>query len=295
MVNLLSERLREPLRPWAFVGPALVLLAVFLIYPTVRTVILSLMDERGENFVGLDNYGFVFSDPAMLRSIRNTLGWMIVVPAVSVSVGLVFALLADRLMRGEAVAKSLIFVPMAISFVGASVVWALIYDFQAFGNQTGLLNGIWTGLGNDPVGWLSLDPWNNLFLMVIMIWMQTGFAMVILSAAIKGVPADMLEAARIDGATEFQIFRRIIIPTILSTVVVVATAMTINVLKTFDIVWVMTGGDAGTEIIAERMLRWFFTFGHQGRGAAVAVILFIAIVPVMLVNVRRFKAEEEIR
>jgi alpha-glucoside transport system permease protein len=283
------------LRPWAFVGPALVLLSVFLIYPTVRTVIISLMDQRSENFVGFENYAFVFTDAAMVRSIRNTLGWMIVVPAVSVSVGLVFAVLADRLVRGEAVAKSLIFLPMAVSFVGASVVWRLIYDFQVFGNQTGLLNGIWTALGNSPVGWLSLDPWNNLFLMVIMIWMQTGFAMVILSAAIKGVPTDMLEAARIDGATELQIFRRIIIPTILSTIVVVSTAMTINVLKTFDIVWVMTGGDAGTEIIAERMLRWFFTFSHYGRGGAIAVILFIAIIPVMLVNVRRFRAEEQIR
>lgn len=295
MTDTLPERIGERIRPWVFVGPALVVISVYLVYPVVSTTILSFKDATGDSFVGIDNYQFVFSDSGMLRSIRNTLGWIIIVPGVSVSVGLAVAVLADRLERGEAVVKSLIFLPMAVSFVGASVVFGLIYDFQVFGNQTGLLNGIWTGLGNEPVAWLSRQPVNNLLLMVVMIWLQTGFAMVILSAAIKSVPEDILEAARIDGATEIQIFWRVVVPTIMSSIVVVTTTMVISVLKVFDIVFVMTNGDSGTEIIAERMIRWFFRNGHDGRGAAIAVVLFAAVVPIMMVNVRRFRAEEEIR
>jgi alpha-glucoside transport system permease protein len=295
IVDLFPLRWAERIRPWVFVGPALLLLGVFLVYPVVNTVMVSFRDATGTNNVGWDNYRFVLTDPGMLRSIRNTLAWMVVVPAVSVSVGLVFALLADRLPRGESIAKSLIFLPMAVSFVGASVVFSFIYDFRVFGNQTGLLNGIVVALGGDPVAWLSMQPWNNVFLMVIMIWMQTGFAMVILSAAIKSVPDELLEAARIDGATELQVFVRIIIPSIMSAIVVVVTAMVINVLKVFDIVFVMTNGESGTEVIAERMIRWFFRNGHFGRGAAIAVVLFLAVIPVMVWNVKRFRAEEEIR
>jgi alpha-glucoside transport system permease protein len=298
LVNLLPESTRETVRPWVFVGPGLVLLAVFLLYPGIQTVVASFQNDTSTAFVGLDNYEFVFSDPAMLRAIRNTIAWMFVVPIFATGIGLVFATLADRLRRGESLAKSLIFLPMAISFVGASVVWAFIYDFQAFGNQTGLLNGIWTALGNDPVDWVtgpSMQPWNNFFLMVIMIWMQTGFAMVILSAAIKSVPEDIIEAARIDGATEFQVFMRVIVPSIMSAIVVVLTTMTINVLKIFDIVWVMTGGQSGTEVLAERMVRQFFSFTNNGRGAAVAVLLFIFVLPMMVWNVRRFREEEATR
>lgn len=292
-VNRFPKDWRESVRPWVFVGPALVLLSIFLLYPAVNTIIVSFQDATASDWVGFDNYQFVFSDPAMVRSIRNTLAWMVVVPTIGVVIGLVFAVLADRLPRGESVAKSLIFLPMAISFVGASVVWAFIYDSRPFGNQTGLLNGILVGLGQDPVSWQAITPWNNLFLMVIMIWTQTGFAMVILSAAIKSVPDDMLEAARIDGATEFQVFRRIIVPSIMSAIVVVATTMVVNVLKVFDIVYVM--GWPNTEVIAERMYRWSFAFRNTGRGAAVAVLLFLAVVPVLVVNVRRFRAEEAIR
>jgi alpha-glucoside transport system permease protein len=293
IVNRLPQEWREHVRPWVFVGPALVLLTIFLLYPAINTLMVSFRDSAGAEWVGLANYEYVFTDAAMVRSIRNTLAWMVVVPTVAVVVGLVFAVLADRLPRGESLAKSLIFLPMAISFVGASVVWAFIYDFRVFGEQVGLLNGIWTALGQDPVSWLAAQPWNNLLLMVIMIWTQTGFAMVILSAAIKSVPDDMLEAARIDGATEFQVFRRIIIPSILSAIVVVGTTMVVNVLKVFDIVFVM--GAPGTEVIAERMYRETFAFRNAGRGAAVAVLLFIAVVPVLVVNIKRFRAEEEIR
>ncbi len=297
VVNLLPNRFAESVRPYVFVGPALVILTVFLVYPAINTTVISFMDAQSKEFVGLDNYKFVFTDEGMLRSIRNTVGWIIVVPLFSVSIGLVFSTLVDRLRRGEALAKSMIFLPMAISFVGASIVWRFIYSFrpEGFGEQIGLLNGIWMGLGGDPIAWLSSEPWNNLLLMVIMIWLQTGFAMVILSAAIKAVPDDILEAARIDGASEIQIFWRVIIPSIMSSIVVVTTTMVISVLKIFDIVWVMTNGQFGTEVIAERMVRWFFRNDHNGRGAAIAVILFLAIVPVMYVNVRRFRAEEAMR
>jgi alpha-glucoside transport system permease protein len=298
LVDSLPEHFREGVRPYIFVGPALVILAVFLVYPVINTILISLRDARGEEFVGLDNYEFVFTDTSMLRSIRNTAGWMVLVPAVAVTVGLVFATLADRLSRGEAAAKSLIFLPMAISFVGAAIVWRFVYSFrpEGFGSNIGLLNGIWTGFGGEPVAWLQQRPWNNLMLMVIMVWMQTGFAMVVLSAAIKSIPDEIIEAARIDGASELQVFRRIIIPSIVPTIVVVTTYMVINAMKVFDIVFVMGSPEANrTEVVAERMIRWFFISDHDGRGAAIAVVLFAAVIPVMYWNVRKFREQEMIR
>ena len=298
VVDLLPERYREGVRPYIFVGPALVILAVFLVYPVLNTILTSFKDARGESFVGLDNFQFVFTDESMLRAIRNTFGWIVIVPLFGVAIGLAFATVADRLSRGEALAKSMIFLPMAISFAGASITWRLIYNYrpQGFGSNIGLLNGIALGLGQEPVRWLDVEPWNNLMLMVIMIWMQTGFAMVVLSAAIKSIPDEILEAARIDGASEFQVFRRIVVPSILPTIAVVTTYMVINAMKVFDIVFVMGSPETrGTEVIAERMIDWFFINNHDGRGAAIAVILFIAIVPVMIVNIRRFREEEAIR
>jgi alpha-glucoside transport system permease protein len=297
-VDLLPATLREGVRPWIFVGPALVLLSVFLVYPVINTILLSFKDAHSKAFVGLDNFKFVFTDESMLRAIRNTLGWMILVPLVATATGLAFATLADRLRRGEAVAKSVIFLPLAISFAGASITWRLVYSFrpQGFGSNIGLLNGVMIGLGQNPVDWLTQHPWNNLYLMVIMVWMQTGFAMVVLSAAIKAIPGEIIEAARIDGASEWQVFRRIMVPTILPTIVVVATYMVINALKVFDIVFVMGNTEAnGTEVVAERMIHWFFIGGNYGRGAAIAVVLFIAVIPVMVWNVRRFREEEAIR
>lgn len=297
-VDWLPARFREGVRPYLFIGPAIVILSVFLIYPVINTIIISLKDARSESFVGLENYKFVFSDPSMLRSIRNTLGWIIIVPLFGVSIGLIFATLADRLRHGEAVAKSMIFLPMAISFIGAAVVWRFMYSFrpEGFGTNIGLLNGIMIGLGKDPVPWIQQQPWNNLLLMVILIWMQTGFAMVVLSAAIKSVPEEIIEAARIDGASELQLFRRILIPSIFPTIVVVTTYMVINSLKVFDIVYVMGNPDAGgTEVMAERMIRWFFILDHNGRGGAIAVILFLVVMPVMFWNIRKFREQEAIR
>ena len=298
VVERLPRHYREGVRPYVFVGPALVILSVFLVYPVVNTILISFQDAQSQDYVGLDNYRFVFTDDSMLRAIRNTVGWIVLVPLVAVTIGLVFATLADKLRRGEAVAKSLIFLPMAISFVGAAVVWRFIYSFrpEGFGTNIGLLNAVKQGLGQDPVPWLQQRPWNNLLLMVIMVWMQTGFAMIVLSAAIKAIPDEIVEAARIDGASEWRVFRHITIPTIFPTVVVVTTYMVINALKVFDIVFVMGNAEAnGTEVIAERMIRWFFIGDHNGRGAAIAVVLFLAVIPVMIWNVRRFREQEAIR
>jgi alpha-glucoside transport system permease protein len=298
LVDAAPKGWRETIRPYVFVGPAVLVLAVFLVYPVVNTLVLSLKDARSQQWVGFDNYEFVFTDDSMLRALRNSAMWIVVVPAVAVSIGLAFATMADRLKRGEAVAKSMIFLPMAISFVGAAVTWRLVYSFrpEGFGTNIGLLNAIKDGLGQDPVRWLQEKPWNNVLLMLIMVWMQTGFAMVVLSAAIKAIPDEILEAARIDGASEWQVFRRIMVPNITPTIVVVTTYMVINALKVFDIVFVIGSAETnGTEVIAERMLEWFFISNHDGRGAAIAVVLFVAIIPVMVFNVRQFRQQEAIR
>jgi alpha-glucoside transport system permease protein len=297
-VDRFPARWRETFRPYVFVGPALVILSIFLIYPVVNTVLLSFKDRRGDEWVGLENYEFVFTDESMLRSLRNTALWIVLVPLVAVTVGLLFATLADRLRRGESLAKSIIFLPMAISFVGAAVTFRLIYSYrpQGFGSNIGVLNAIWVGLGNDPVSWLTRHPWNNLLLMLIMVWMQTGFAMVVLSSAIKAIPEEITEAARIDGASEWQVFRHITVPSILPTIVVVTTYMVINAMKVFDIVFVIGSPENNhTEVVAERMLTWFFLRNNDGYGAAVAVVLFLAVIPVMIWNVRRFRAEDAIR
>ena len=297
VTDQLPERIGARVRPWVFVGPALSVLALFLVWPTLRTIWLSFRDEDGEAFVGLENYQFAFSDDVMLTAFRNNVIWLIVGTVGTVGLGLVIATLVDKLQRrSESVAKSIIFLPMAISFVGASIIWGFIYAFRPAGRpQIGLFNAIWTGLGNDPVLWLSQEPWNTFLLVVVLIWLQTGFAMVILSAAIKSVPDDILEAARIDGASEFQVFWRVVVPTIRSTIVVVTTTMIILILKVFDIVWVMTSGDFGTEVIASQMIRQAFRFFDDGRGAAIAVVLLAAVIPIMIVNVRRFREEEALR
>ncbi|MDJ0923080.1 MAG: sugar ABC transporter permease [Acidimicrobiia bacterium] len=298
LVSMFPERIARAVRPFAFVGPAMAILAFYLVYPAINTILISFQDKRSEAFVGLENYTTIFTDSFYLVSIRNSVIWVLVVPAAAVAIGLAFATMADKLSRrAESITKSLIFLPMAISFVGASVVWTFVYGFrpEGFGNQIGVLNGIVTSLGGSPVNWLQTSPWNNLFLMIILIWLQTGFSMVILSSAIKGVPDVLLEAARIDGATEWQAFWRITFPSISSTVVVVWTTVVITVWKVFDIVWVMTGGLFDTQVIAQTMVDEFFTNFNFGIGAALAVLLFIAVVPILIVNVQRFRAQEAIR
>lgn len=289
LVTQLPIRVRDTLRPYVFIAPAFLVLLVFIIYPTLRTAYVSFFDyTRGSgnptNF-GFQNYAAVIRDPGLLISLRNNVLWLIFVPLFSVSFGLIIAVLVDRI-RWERFAKSLIFLPMAISFVGAAVIWRFIYYRATWGNQIGLLNAMVVALGGEPVGWLRLEPWNNFFLIAIMIWLQTGFAMVILSSAVKGVPASLLEAARIDGAGEFRIFFQIIIPFVSSTILTVTTTIVILVLKVFDIVFVMTSGQFNTDVLANMMYNQMFRAGQYGRGAALAVILFLAVTPVMIRNIR---------
>ncbi|WP_424102327.1 carbohydrate ABC transporter permease [Moorena producens] len=280
---------------WVYLAPALALLTAYLILPTLNTIYISFLDKRSQNFVGLDNYIFAFTNPSMAIAFRNNVLWLVLVTGFSVGLGLIIAVLVDR-VRYESVAKSIIFMPMAISFVGASVIWRFIYAFRPAGSeQIGLLNGIITSLGFEPVGWLVERSINNYALIVIMIWLQTGFCLILLSAAIKGIPKDIIEAARIDGASEWQIFWTITIPMIRGTIAVVVTTVVIAVLKVFDIVWVMTGGNQNTEVIASRMIKEMFNYRNFGRGSAIAVILLLVIIPVMISNIRRFREQENSR
>ncbi len=282
--------------PWLYMAPALLILLGYLVYPTVSTIYLSFFDERSENFVGLQNYVWVFTSNAMRTAFRNNLLWLVLFTALTVSLGLILAVLLDR-VRYESIAKSVIFLPMAISFVGAGVIWKFVYAFRpANAPQIGLLNAVWTGLLEaQPVGWLVNRATNNFALIVAGVWIWTGFCMVILSAAYKGIPRELLEAARVDGANEWQIFWNVTIPLMLPTIAVVTTTMVINVLKVFDIVYVMTNGDFGTEVMANRMYKEMFHFRNFGRASAIAVILLLAIIPVMAANIRRFREQEAIR
>ena len=280
------------LLPFLFVGPAMAMLIWFLALPTLRTLLISLQNSDSSQFVGLQNFVDIFGNPAMLEVFRNNLLWLVVGTSFVLGFGLLIAVLADR-SRIETVAKSIIFMPMAISFVGAGVIWNFIYEVRQKGDeQIGLLNAIWTGLGGDPQAWTALlQPWNNLFLIVIMIWLQTGFAMVLFSAAIKGIPAELTEAARVDGANERQIFRRVTVPMIRGTIITVATTTIILTLKIFDVVIVMTGGQFGTGVIATEFYRQYFTNRNFGIGSALAIVLLVAVIPVMVYNLRRFRGQ----
>ncbi len=289
LVSLLPEALREGVRPFVFVGPALLILTLYLIYPAIETTWRSFQGPRSENFVFLENYKFVFTDPNMLIALRNNVLWLIFVTSFVVGMGLIIAVIVDRI-RLEAAWKAIIFLPMAISAVGASVIWKFVYAFQPPSRpQIGILNAVWVALGGEPQGWLILQPWNNFFLIIIMIWILTGFAMVVISAAVKGVPGELLEAARIDGANEVQIFFRVIIPYIRGTLITITTTVVIMVLKVFDIVFVMTSGQFNTEVIANRMYTEMFTFRNFGHASAIAVLLLLAVTPVMVYNVRSFR------
>lgn len=294
-INALPKPWNQRLLPWVYVAPALLFLSAYLILPTFQTIYLSFFDRRSQNFVGLKNYAFAFTDPSMAIVFRNNLLWLILVTGISVSLGLIIAVLVDK-VRYEAIAKSIIFLPMAISFVGASVIWKFVYAYKPAGDdQIGLLNALITSLGFEPVGWLVERSVNNFALIAIMIWLYTGFCMVILSAAVKGIPEDVIEAAKIDGANSWQIFWRITIPMIRSTILVVSTTVVILVLKVFDIVFVMTGGNQGTEVIASRMIKEMFNYRNFGLGSAISVILLILIIPVMVTNIRRFRTQEKLR
>lgn len=295
VIEQLSDQWKRRLTPFVFVGPALVILGWYLFLPTVRSFYSSLFDANGEKFVGLDNYVYAFTSDAMLESFRNNLVWLVVGTGFSVGFGLIVAVLADRTRPGfETIVKALIFMPMAISMVGASVIWKFVYEFKPAGaEQIGLLNAILTGLGGKPQAWLLNQPWNTLFLIAIVIWLQTGYAMVIISAAIKGVPSELLEAGRIDGANEVRVFFNIIIPYIQGTLVTVSTTIILFTLKIFDVVQSMTGGNFGTQVIANEQYNQMFRAFHFGRGAAIAIVLLVAVIPVMWYNLRQFGEQTE--
>lgn len=295
-LKALPRAVERGLRPWLWLGPALAFLLVFLVYPSVRTVQLSFLGPDSTGFVALTNYRSVFTSADTLLAMRNNLLWLVVFTGLSVGFGLLAAVLADRVPY-EPLAKALIFLPMAISFVAAGVIWRLMYDYQPPGApQTGTLNALLTALapGFAPRAWLVNQPWNNLALIVAGAWVWTGFCLVILSAGLKGIPGEVIEAARVDGAGEWQVFWRVILPLLGPTVAVVATTMIINALKAFDVVYVMTNGNFNTDVIANLMYKQMFNFRDFGRASAIAVALLAAIVPVMLFNLRRLKQQEAI-
>ena len=288
-----KEVLREKIRPWLFAGPALFFLTLYLVYPVFETLWLSFQNSYSTEFVGLSNYAWLFSDRQFHITLRNNLLWLIIVPTLSTVFGLAVAVLADRAKFGT-IAKSIIFIPMAISFVGASVIWKFVYHYNGEGDtQIGILNAIVVAFGGEPQFWLSMEIWNSVLLMVILIWIQTGFAMVILGAALRSVPEETLEAAIIDGANRRQLFFRITLPQIMPTVVVVWTTIAILVLKVFDIVLAMTNGQWETQVLANLMYDWMFRgAGDFGRGSAIAIIIMLSVTPIMAWNIYRFRKDE---
>jgi alpha-glucoside transport system permease protein len=293
LIEFTSSKWQKRLTPFLFVLPAIAFVVYFLALPAIRTFIASLFDRDGSNFVGLANYMTVFTEPFMLVTFRNNVLWIVFGASFTIIFGLLVAALADR-SKFENLAKAIIFMPMAISLVGAGVIWKFIYAVRDPSDvQIGLLNAIVTALGGEPQAWIAmLQPWNNLFLIVIVVWLQTGYAMVLFSAAIKAVPTDMLEAARIDGAGELRIFFSIVIPSIKTTLIAVSATVVIFTLKIFDIVLVMTGGQFGTDVIATQFYNQYFVNRNAGLGSAIAIILLAAVMPVIIYNIRHFNKNE---
>ena len=304
--------------PWLYLLPALIVMTIFIVYPMVNTVGLSFQNNDGTASAAttcregqpcwgvMENYRYALTNELNTESVQttwqsfwtssygNNIKWLLVMVTGTVGIGLIFAVLVDRIKR-EALAKAIIFMPMAISFVGAGVIWKFVYNYGTSQVQTGILNAIITGLGFEPVAWLSKVPLNTFMLIVVGIWMWTGFCMTLLSSAIKSIPEEIIEASRIDGATNFEIFSKIQVPIIAPTIIVVITTMVINVLKLFDIVYVMTGGNFGTNVIATRMYTEMYTNAQYGRGTAIAVILILFIIPFIVMNIRRFTKQEAMR
>ncbi|MDW3849860.1 sugar ABC transporter permease [Micromonospora sp. BRA006-A] len=283
---------REGAFAFFFLLPTLLLLAVGLVVPAIRTTLLSFMDSGSDNWVGLDNYRWMFAEDSIVRVLINTLIWVLLVPLVATAFGLIYAVLVDK-ARFEAVAKSLIFLPMAISFVGASIIWKFVYAYRGEGDQIGLLNQIVVSLGGEPKQWLLDSPLNTFLLIAIMVWIQAGFAMVVLSAAIKAIPADIVEAARLDGTTPWQMFWRITIPSIRPALIVVVVTISIATLKVFDIVRTATNGNYDTNVIATEMYNQAFRYQENGQGSALAVFLFVLVIPIVIYQIRNLRKQRE--
>ncbi|MGI5459313.1 carbohydrate ABC transporter permease [Streptomyces sp. CA-249302] len=296
LAEVLPGRWEDRIKPYLYIAPAVAAIGVYLVYPTVVTVLDSLKSSDGSRFVGLDNFTGLLGTPAFRQTLLNSLLWIALVPAACIVVGLFVAVLADRLTSSaEKAAKTIVFLPMAISAVGSATVWRFMYATQPAGtDQTGLLNGIVTAFGHDPVPWLQQSGLhaNSMLLMLMLLWGQAGFAMVLLSAAIKGVPQETLEAARLDGAGEGRLFWRIIIPQIRGTIITVFVTVLITVMKVFDVVYVMTNGSFNTNVVGLEFFNQLYTNYNYGYASAIVVMLLIAIVPIMIYQIRHFRAEE---
>ncbi len=296
LVELLPPKWEERLKPYAFLLPAFSVITLFLLYPAVTTIYASVLNDDSTQFVGAKNYTRLFTNEPFLSALFNNVLWIIVVPATVVAFGLLVAVLADRMTpRKEKLAKSVIFLPMAISMVGASTIWKFIYDYKPAGtDQIGLLNAIVVAFGGQPQTWLQFETmrFNTFLLMIVYIWTQVGYAMVLLSAAIKAVPDDTIEAGRIDGASEVAIFFRIIVPQAWPTVITVFITVLIGVMKVFDIVYAMTNGQFNTDVIGNAFFNATYFEGDRGKASAIVVILMVAIIPVMVYQVRQFRAQE---
>jgi len=300
--------MRGRLTPWLWLLPAFLFIAVFLIYPVIDTLRISFMNDDSSAYVGLENYQYVFTNSTTQSALLNNVLWLVLFTVLAVGLGLIIAVLTGR-VRYESLAKAAIFIPMAISFVAAAVIWRFMYAFKPEGfTQIGLVNAAGAGVGLEPIAWLvehqlpyvdQLLPMplhtNNFALIAVGVWIWTGFAMVVLSAGLKGISTEVIEAARVDGASEWQIFWRITLPMLSPTIAVVATTLVIQALKKFDMVWVMTAGNFGTDVVATLMFKEMFNFRDFGRSATLAVILLAAILPVMLITIRRFRSQEETR
>jgi alpha-glucoside transport system permease protein len=275
-----------------WIAPAVILLAVFFLYPFIATFVFSFENADSSRFVGLRNYVRIFTDPNMLDVLKNNLLWLVLGTILTVGLGLIVAVLVDR-VKIESIIKSTLFVPMAISFVGASIIWRFVYAYVPAGEtQIGLLNAVLGLFGVQPVSWLTNEVVNNFALIAIYTWMWTGFSMVIISAALKGIPDEVIEAAKIDGASRWTMFWQVTIPLISPTLAVVTTTMVINILKIFDVVYVETGGNYHTDVVANQFYYQLFNFGNYGVAGALAVLLTLTVVPVMIINIRRMRREE---
>lgn len=289
-IRHLKPAVKRRLEAFVFIGPAMAILLWYLILPTFRTLYLSFFDKLSNNFVGLENYSYVFTNKSMQIALVNNVIWLVVGTGFCVLFGLAAAILSDR-TKYERLSRALIFMPLAISFVGAGIIWRFVYTYRPPGlPQIGFLNAVVGIFGVEPINWLILRPWNTLLLIVIFVWLQTGFAMVIFSSAIKSVPIEIIEAARVDGINEFKIILYIVIPSIKGTIVTVSTTILILTLKIFDIVYSITNGLYGTEVLASQQYKSMFKFLHYGQGSAIAIVILVAVIPVMVYNLRQMRS-----
>jgi alpha-glucoside transport system permease protein len=296
LLKLTSARVQVMLRPYLWVSPAVAFATIFMVLPTINTIILSFQNKNSTQWVGLDNYVYFFTNPDTLASLKNNILWLVFFTGFVVIGGLMISVLFDRI-KYESLAKTAVFLPLPISAVAASIIWKFMFEYQPVGqNQTGTLNAVLGTVGFEPIAWLVNSTTNNLALIFVGVWTSTGFAMVIISASLKAISPELIEAARVDGANELRVLWSIIVPLLLPTLTVVATTMIITSLKVFDIVYVLTNGAYGTDVIARQMIGQLITGSPQyGRAAAVGVVLLIAVIPVLAVNLRRFRAQEEQR